>query len=457
MVTSTPAVDQGLEPDAPTKLRRAVTGPLLFVFILGDVVGAGVYALTGELAGKAGGAIWAPLLVALALALLTAGSYAELVTKYPRAGGSAVYAEKAFGGVVSSLVGFTMVAAGVVSAAGLALALAGDYLATFVDLPRIPAAIGFLLLVAAVNARGIRESLRSNLVMTMIEISGLLLVIVVASVFLGGGGGDLGRLGQLPDGVTPAVAVFGGAILAYYSFLGFETSANIAEEVRNPSRTYPRALFGGIAAAGLVYLGVALASGAVLPADQLAGSSGPLLDVVEATGVGVPAWLFSAIALVAVGNGALLTMIMASRMTYGLAEQGLIPSVFGRVLPNRKTPWVAILSTTIVAAALTFVGDLETLASAVVLLLLFVFLSTNLAVLVLRKDRVRHRHFKVWTVLPVLGIGSCVLLLTQQKPSIWLFAAFVAALGAALVLVMRLTHRDRPAGSGQDRGEADQD
>src|SRR5690606_9257694 len=110
--------------------------------------------------------------------------------------------------------------AGVVSAAGLALALAGDYLATFVDLPRIPAAIGFLLLVAAVNARGIRESLRSNLVMTMIEISGLLLVIVVASVFLGGGGGDLGRLGQLPDGVTPAVAVFGGAILAYYSFLG---------------------------------------------------------------------------------------------------------------------------------------------------------------------------------------------------------------------------------------------
>jgi len=457
MVTSTPAVDQGVEPDAPTKLRRAVTGPLLFVFILGDVVGAGVYALTGELAGKAGGAIWAPLLVALALALLTAGSYAELVTKYPRAGGSAVYAEKAFGGVVSSLVGFTMVAAGVVSAAGLALALAGDYLATFVDLPRIPAAIGFLLLVAAVNARGIRESLRSNLVMTMIEISGLLLVIVVASVFLGGGGGDLGRLGQLPDGVTPAVAVFGGAILAYYSFLGFETSANIAEEVRNPSRTYPRALFGGIAAAGLVYLGVALASGAVLPADQLAGSSGPLLDVVEATGVGVPAWLFSAIALVAVGNGALLTMIMASRMTYGLAEQGLIPSVFGRVLPNRKTPWVAILSTTIVAAALTFVGDLETLASAVVLLLLFVFLSTNLAVLVLRKDRVRHRHFKVWTVLPVLGIGSCVLLLTQQKPSIWLFAAFVAALGAALVLVMRLTHRDRPAGSGQDRGEADQD
>ena len=90
MVTSTPAVDQGVEPEAPTKLRRAVTGPLLFVFILGDVVGAGVYALTGELAGKAGGAIWAPLLVALALALLTAGSYAELVTKYPRAGGSAV-------------------------------------------------------------------------------------------------------------------------------------------------------------------------------------------------------------------------------------------------------------------------------------------------------------------------------------------------------------------------------
>ena len=122
-------------------------------------------------------------------------------------------------------------------------------------------------------------------------------------------------------------------------------------------------------------------------------SSGPLLSVVAASGVGVPDWLFSAIALVAVANGALLTMIMASRLTYGMAEAGLLPAVLSKVLPQRRTPWVAIVATTAVAMVLTLVGDLSTLAETVVLLLLFVFISTNVAVLVLRRDTVEHRAF----------------------------------------------------------------
>ncbi len=131
------------------RLARKITGPLLFLFILGDVLGAGIYALMGVLSEDVGGVLWAPLLTALLLALLTAGSYAELVTKYPKAGGAAVFAERAFGlPLVSFLVGFCMLAAGVTSAAGLALAFAGDYLATFVDIPAVPAAILFLALVA---------------------------------------------------------------------------------------------------------------------------------------------------------------------------------------------------------------------------------------------------------------------------------------------------------------------
>lgn len=112
-----------------SKLKQAITGPLLFLFILGDVLGAGIYALVGKVAGEVGGAIWVPLVFALLLAMLTAGSYAELVTKYPKAGGAAVFAERAFKvPVVSFLVGFCMLAAGVTSAAGLSLAFAGDYL-----------------------------------------------------------------------------------------------------------------------------------------------------------------------------------------------------------------------------------------------------------------------------------------------------------------------------------------
>ncbi|GAA2892043.1 APC family permease [Microbacterium esteraromaticum] len=411
---------------------------MLFAFILGDVLGAGIYALMGVLSESAGGMLWAPLVVALLLALLTAGSYAELVTKYPRAGGAAVFAERAFHSpLLSFLVGFSMLAAGVVSAAGLAIAFSGDYLATFIDVPVIPAAMVFLVLIGLLNARGIRESMGTNLVMTAIELSGLVIVIVVVALFVGGGGGDLGRATQLPDGVGVAGAVLGGAIVAYYSFVGFETSANVIEEVRRPSRVYPRALFGALITAGIVYVLVGVASAAALPSDELQASSGPLLAVVEATGMSVPSWLFSLIALIAVANGALLTMIMASRLAFGMAEQGLLPSPLGRVLPNRRTPWVAIASTTVVAMLLTLVGDLATLAETVVLLLLLVFISANVSVLVLRRQRVEHEHFRVWTFVPVLGVISCVVLLTQQRPIVWLFAAILLAVGVVLWLTTR--------------------
>ncbi|GAA2941012.1 APC family permease [Microbacterium luteolum] len=424
--------------EAPTRLRRAITGPLLFAFILGDVLGAGIYALMGVLSEKVGGMLWAPLLLALLLALLTAGSYAELVTKYPRAGGSAVFAERAFRSpLVSFLVGFSMLAAGVTSAAGLAIAFAGDYFRTFIDLPTIPVAIAFLAVVALLNARGIRESLGANLVMTAIELSGLVIVIAVVAVFVGGGGGDVSRITETPEGTSVGMAVLAGAVIAYYSFVGFETSANMIEEVKNPRRTYPRALFAALFTAGGVYVLVGLASSIALPAADLQESSGPLLAVVEATGVSIPSWLFSLIALIAVANGALLTMIMVSRLTYGMAEQNLLPAALGRVLPNRKTPWVAILTTTLVAMGLTLVGDLATLAETVVLLLLFVFLSVNVSVLVLRRDRVEQDHFRVWTFVPVLGIGSCILLLTQQRPVVWLFGAILIAVGVALYLLAR--------------------
>jgi len=427
-----------------SKLKKAITGPLLFLFILGDVLGAGIYALMGTLAEDVGGALWVPLVVALLLALLTAGSYAELVTKYPRAGGAAIFAERAYRTpIVSFLVGFSMLAAGVVSAAGLSLAFAGEYLSSLLapvmDVPQIPAAIVFLLLVAALNARGITESMRGNVIMTVVELSGLVIVIVVVAVMLGGGRGDVSRVAEFPEGSNAALATLSAAIVAYYSFVGFETSANVAEEVRDPSRVYPKALFGSLATAGVVYVLVALASSAALPPEELQESTGPLLAVVEATGAGIPSWVFSLIALVAVANGALLTMIMASRVTYGMAEQGLLPGVLGKVLPKRRTPWVAIAATTVVAIALTSVGDVGTLAETVVLLLLFVFISTNVAVLVLRRDRVEHEHFRVWTVVPVLGTLSCVLLLTQQSGQVWLFGAILLAVGVVLYLISRAT------------------
>ncbi len=423
-------------------LRRAITGPLLFLFILGDVLGAGVYALIGVIAGETGGAVWAPLVLALLLALLTAGSYAELVTKHPRAGGAAVFAKRAYGSdAIAFLVGFCMAAAGVVSAAGLALAFAGDYLDELVGVPQVPAAVVFLLLVGLLNARGIKESLRANVVMTCIEVGGLVLIVVLGALVLGRGDGDPGRLLSFSPDRSVGAAVLGGSLIAYYSFVGFETSANVAEETRDVRRNYPRALFGALLTAGVVYLLVGLAVSAAVPTERLAGSSGPLLEVVRASRVGLPESVFSVIALIAVANGALLTLVMASRLVFGMSRDGLLPPVLSRVLPGRRTPWTAILATTGLAIALALAGSLTTLASTVVLLLLVVFGSTNLAVLVLRREQVEHDHVRVPTVVPVLALASVVLLATQLTAQVWGFGALLLLLGIVLYGLTRLASR----------------
>ncbi|RMB78899.1 amino acid permease [Rhodococcus sp. SBT000017] len=412
---------------------------MLFVFILGDVLGAGIYALVGEIAGEVGGAIWLPMLVALLMALLTAASYAELVTKYPRAGGAAVFAQRAYGRpLVSFLVGFSMLAAGVTSAAGLALAFSGDYLGVFLDVPAVPAAVVFLLLVGLLNARGITESLRANLAMTIVEVSGLVLIVALAGLVLSRGDGTPSRVLEFTDETTPTLAVLGAALLAFYSFVGFETSANIAEEVEDVRRVYPRALLGAVTAAGVVYVLVGLAVSTVVPADTLAQSSGPLLEVVAAADAGIPPWVFGLVALIAVANGALLTMIMASRLTFGMARDGLLPGALAKVLPGRKTPWAAIVATTVVAMVLCSTGSVAALAETVVLLLLFVFISTNVAVLVLRSDRADSGHFRTPTALPVLALITCAVLLTQQSAATWLRAGLLLAVGVALYFVGNL-------------------
>ncbi|MGW7265888.1 APC family permease [Streptomyces sp. NPDC054842] len=428
-------------------LNSALSTPLLYFFILGDVLGAGVYVLVGQIVAASGGAVWVPLSVALCLAMLTAGSYAELATKYPRAGGASHYTTRAYGPFAGFMAGYCMLAAGIVSVAALARGFAGDYLTAFVSLPVAAVVIVFLAALALLNVRGIKESTRANVVATVIEVGGLLIVVVLGAWIVLRGDGHVDALTDLG---TPqkgaAAAVLSGAVLAYYSFVGFETSVNVAEETRDPVRSYPRALFGALGTAGLVYVLVGLAATAAVPASTLAESSGPLLEVVKAAG-GVPERLFSAIALVAVANGALLTGIMSSRLAFGMARDGLLPRQLTTVLPQRRTPWVAIAVTTALSLLLALTGDVATLASTLVLLLLVVFFMVNTAALVLRKDPVDRTYFRVPIVVPVLGAASCILLATRVEAEVWKRGLLVLAVGVVPALVAARRHRrdDRAA------------
>ncbi|GHH37072.1 amino acid transporter [Streptomyces candidus] len=428
---------------AGTPLKKTLTTSLLYFFILGDVLGAGVYVLVGQVAADSGGAVWAPLLAALCLALLTAASYAELVTKYPRAGGSSHYATRAYGPFTGFLAGYCMLAAGIVSVAALARGFGGDYLTEFFTLPLVLVTIVFLTALALLNARGISESTRANVVATVIEVGGLLLVIGLGVWIVLRGDGDMGRLTDLGTAEKgPLAALLSGAVLAYYSFVGFETSVNVAEETKDPRRSYPRALFGALITAGAVYALVGAAAAAAVPTAKLVESSGPLLEVVRAAG-GVPPELFSAVALVAVANGALLTGIMSSRLAYGMAQDGLLPGFLTKVLPGRRTPWAAIAATGALSLLLALTGDVATLASTLVLLLLVVFFLVNTSLLVLRRDEVEHDHFRAPTVLPVLGALSCILLATQIERDVWFRGLLVLAVGVVLGIVAAARLRRR--------------
>ncbi|MFF2607265.1 APC family permease [Arthrobacter koreensis] len=425
-----------------TGLKRAVGTPLLFAFIVGDTLGAGIYTLVGTMAADVGGAIWLPLLIALVVAMLTAATYAELITKYPHAGGAARYVDRAFGiPYLSFIVGFLMMASGITTAAALANAFAGDYLTALIDVPAAPAAVAFIIVLTLINLRGVRESLTANLIASIIEVSGLIIVIFVAGVVFTSGNGEPSRLLEFAPDISPLEGAFAASIVAFFSFLGFEAAANMAEEVRKPSKSYPRALFGAIGTAGLVYLLIAIGAVIVVPPADLAESTGPLLDVVAASGVGIPPWLFSLIALIAIANGALLFMVMASRVGYGLAEAELLPRAFSRVLPGRRTPWVSIVVIAGLTIILTLTGNVASLAETTVLLLLLVFLSANVSVLVLKKDKVDHDHFSAPRFVPVLAIIASIVLLTQQTGPIWLGSAAYVVVGSLLFVAARARRR----------------
>ncbi len=425
-------------------LHRAITRRMLIFFVLGDILGAGIYALVGEVGAKTGGAIWAPFLLALFLAVFTAFSYAELVTKYPRAAGAALYVNRAFRmPFLTFVVAFAVLASGLASAATIGRAFGGQYLSAFVAWPTVAVGLGFLAVIAVINLRGIRESMRFNFALTLIEVAGLLLVVVIGVTALTDGLGDPSRVLEFDRDTSVFMAILGGAGIAFFALIGFEDSVNLAEEARRPRVDYPWALFGGLMAAGAIYLAVTLVASMVVPVDRLASSSAPLLEVTSVGPLAVPDRLFSAIALFALANGALINLIMASRLMYGMAEQGVVPGVFGRVLPKRRTPWVAVVFTTALAAGLLVTGDLGDLAETTVLLLLAVFAIVNVAVLVLRRDPVDFEHFRSPTAMPVIGFIVSIGLMTTKDGEVFLRAGILIGVGALLWVVTRLIQGHR--------------
>jgi basic amino acid/polyamine antiporter, APA family len=329
-------------------------------------------------------------------------------------------------------------ASGVTSASFAATRVGGRYWTGVFGTENPPTVlIGILviLLVAAVNYRGVGESIRINIAITLIELSGLIFIILIGAWVLIQGEGNPGQAFEFKEsGFGALTGITAGAATAFYAFIGFEDSVNMAEEVRDPVRTFPPALLTGILAAGVIYLLVGFTAAMTVPLDVLTESSGPLLEIVERGLDWDAGTVFSVISIIAVSNTMLINMLMASRLLYGMANQGVLPAPFAWVSP-RKTPWFGIVFTTGLSILLILTtDDLSGLSDTTVLLLTSVFLLVNISVLVLRRDPVAHSHFVAPAIMPVIGalVALVFLLPINRTAEIYQIAVYLLIGGLVL-------------------------
>ncbi|MGD9634667.1 MAG: APC family permease [Pirellulales bacterium] len=395
----------------------------LVVYGVGDMIGSGIYGTVGKAAGTMGNAVWLAFVVSMVAAILTGLSYASLASRYPRAAGAAFVTNHAYGKpYLSYLIGLLVTASGLTSMA----TSTNVFSATLSDLTGAPwtlAALGFLSFMTAVNFYGLKQSMWTNLVCTTVEVGGLLFIVAIGARYWG----SVNYLevppvadaqGQLSSGSLGIGMLLSGAVLTFFSFIGFEDMLNVAEEVKEPERTMPWGIVLALAVATVLYIAVAVTAVSVVDYRQLAAAPAPLSAICNEAAPWLPPRTFDYITMFAVANTVLINYIMGSRMLYGMARQGLMPAVLGRIHGQRNTPHVAILTLLVLVLILAFSGGAEAvkqLAKATALLLLFSFTVVNSALIVLKlRPGEPHGQFEIPFFVPALGILINLALIVSQ-------------------------------------------
>jgi len=408
------------EEESP-KLAQTI-GPWQILFYgLGSMLGAGVYALIGKAAGSLGNAVWLAFVAAMIAALLTGLSYASLGSRYPKAGGAAYITERATRKAwLSYVVGIAVMMSGLTSMATGLQAIAENLVVKLeIPIPVKLLAILIAVLIGAVIYRGIRESMWANLVCTVIEVGGLVFIIAVGMKYWGG----VNYLEVPPQAEGFGIAgisfivILQGAVLTFFSFIGFEDILNVSEEVKNPRRSIPFGLVGAMITATVIYMAVAITAVSVMPWQELAKSPAPLMEVAKraAPWFGGLDRVYLFITIFSIGNTALLNYLMGSRLLYGMSHQGLMPKMLGKVHAVRQTPHVAVGVLLGIVTVLILSGGVKQLAEATVLLLLTVFVIVNASLVVLKLRKGEEKGgFEIPIFVPALGSVVCAVLIVTR-------------------------------------------
>lgn len=451
MADSTATATQTTDDDSG--LKRSITGTQLFFYTLGDVLGSGIYVLIGLVAAAVGGAFWIAFAAGVTVAAITGSAYAELVTKYPQAAGSSLYVQKAFGNrPLTFLVTVSFLAASFAASGSLATGFASYFSELWGGPPALVVSLVFVAILVLVNFIGITESVVLNMVMTFIELSGLIIVMIIAIYYIAQGNADFGTLTDISVSGNPGLAVLAGVALSFFAMTGFENTANVAEETIDPHKAFPRSLIGGMIVAGLIYVLVSMAAALTVPTEQLAGSDVALLEVVKQGilpfSTELMTTIFTIIALVAITNTTLVTLVTQPRILYGMAREDVVPGIFATIHPTRRSPWVGLLFSGLVVGALLVTGYAVTaagggidlvnrLALVTVVFLLAIYALVIVTCLKLRGTDEDDRAFRANTPLLLVGlVGNLAILyyVIYDDPASLLWCAGLVAVGGVLFL-----------------------
>ena len=429
----------------PAGLRRDLSILETTLGGVGVILGAGIYTVVGEAAGRAGNAVWISFLLAAMIAGLTGLSYAEMASTYPKAGADYEYSRRALGVRPAFVVGWVMIAGGLISAAAVALAF-GGYFSRSLDVGIVLPAIGALAVASVISAAGIRHALWTSIALCMVELGGLIFVIAIGVPHFGDE--DLLLVHGGASGVLSAAA------LVMFAFFGFEQIATLAEETNDAPRILPRAMLLAIAIASFLYVLVAVASISAIGWEALAASDAPLADVASAVLGGRASDAIAIVALFSTGNTVLLLVVAASRLMYGMATRGALPGALAYVQPRLQTPVVATGLALLVSAGFALFEDIGLVAESANFAIFIGFGATNLSLIVLRFTQPDlDRPFRVplsigrLPLLPIVAIASVGLMMGQLEAGAILIGLVIVSTGT---LAMVASAAVQPPDTGPD-------
>jgi APA family basic amino acid/polyamine antiporter len=427
-----------------TRLRRSLGQVEATVGGIGIILGAGIYVLVGEVAGEAGNAVWISFALASTVAAAVGLSYAEMASMFPRAGADYEYTQQALGPRPAFVVGWLIVVGNLVAAAAVALGF-GSYMTTFIDFNATPVAIIALGVATLIAFSGVRESVRLAMVLTAVEVLGLIIVIVVGLPHIG----DV----TLLDTRSGTAGIFSGMALVFFAYIGFEQIATLSEETRDSRTAIPRAILLSLGVTTLLYVLVAICAISVLGWEALSASDAPLADVVADEFGGRASDVVAVIALFSTANTILLLLVAASRLIYGMASGGSLPRFLAWVHPSRQTPARAIALCLLVSAGFALSGDLSLVAGATNFAVFIGFAAVNLSLIVLRYTRPDlQRPFRVpgnvgrLPIIPVLALASVAFMMANLDPMALLIGAGLFISGVAAMEIFSLW---RPASDSE--------